>query len=153
MDHSYRNRALPHRGGDSVDRSAPNVTDGEDSPPAGFEQQRSRIIARSLIGDACTGGNGQDVSAVIERDLPTQPAGVRLGPDEDEQRPDRRERASPTGAGSAAPPSATSGRAPPSGKLLTNRISNASTNMTPRVANSPLNGAKRITGSRRTYES
>src|SRR5262245_10588918 len=73
-------RAFTDRSGDALDRTRAYVADGEDSAPAGFQK---------LAGGIVEFGAGEHEAFTIERDAGvTQPVGVGVGTDEEEEMAD-----------------------------------------------------------------
>src|SRR5919107_3450141 len=90
MDQPHSHGALPHRGGDSLDRATARVASGEYARQARLQGIRAPLntfpddsIERGVIQRLPR----QDKAALVEVDGPSQPAGVGLGTDEDEECP------------------------------------------------------------------
>src|SRR3954453_534946 len=75
--------ALADRGGDALDRGGADVAAGEDARDARLEQMRvplERPATRRAQVRA-----GEDEALLVQRDVLREPAGLRVGADEDEQ--------------------------------------------------------------------
>src|SRR5690606_26262952 len=78
-------RSLAHGRGDSLDRAAPRVADGEDAGNTGLVHQRfasTRPLRRLTERDV---GSGDEVAPSIALDVRWQPSGPWLSADQDEQ--------------------------------------------------------------------
>ena len=73
-------RALTHRGGDSLDGALPHVPDGEDAGQARLERKRRRVMRR--VGEVAA---RRHESPLVTLDGGRKPVGVWACPDEDEQ--------------------------------------------------------------------
>jgi len=86
MNEADRHGALSDRGRAAFDRSAPNISRGEDTRQTRLEEQRRpplcapEITAHSIErhGRTC-----QDKTLLVKLHTATQPFGVRIGPDEE----------------------------------------------------------------------
>ena len=85
-DQPYCHGALADRGRGTLDRAAADVADGEDSRPAGLEEQRSRGFA--VESGRRNVGAGEQEPVAVFGELASQPAGPGFGADKDEQPPD-----------------------------------------------------------------
>src|SRR6185312_13907633 len=82
-DQPYCHGALADRGRGTLDRAAADVADGEDSRPAGLEEQRSRGLA--VESGRRNVGAGEQEPVAVFGELASQPAGPGFGADKDEQ--------------------------------------------------------------------
>lgn len=85
----HRDRAVGHGRDHPLDRVAAHVPRGEDAGQRGLEQERPAAqpppAGRFEVG-AAERRAGADEAATVEGDAVGEPAGARLGADEDEQR-------------------------------------------------------------------
>src|SRR5207248_7997882 len=75
-------RPLAHGGRDALDRAAADVALGEDTGDARLEERRApavRVVGRVDVG------SGQYEPLLVARHDAVEPAGVRLGPDQNEE--------------------------------------------------------------------
>src|SRR5258708_26860774 len=89
MNETDRHRALADRGRAAFDRSAPNISRGEDARQTRLEEQRRPPLCAPEIAAHRIERHGrtrQDETLLVKLHAATQPFGVRIGPDEEKQR-------------------------------------------------------------------
>ena len=89
MNEAHRHGALPDRRRAAFDRSAPNISRGEDARQTRLEEKRRPPLCAPEIAAHRIKRHGrtrQDETLLVKLHAATQPFGVRIGPDEEEQR-------------------------------------------------------------------
>src|SRR5437762_13255419 len=89
MNEADRHGALAYRRCAAFDRSAPNVSRGEHARKAGLQEKRRPALCAPEVAAhriERNGGAGHDETLLVKLHAATQPLGVGIGPDEEEQR-------------------------------------------------------------------
>ena len=85
MNETDRHGALADRGRAAFDRSAPNISRGEDARETRLEEQRPSALCPPEIAARRIERHGrtrQGETLLVKLHAATQPFGVRIGPDE-----------------------------------------------------------------------
>jgi len=85
VDQSHGHRTFADGRRDPFDRAAAHVAGREDAGQARLEQRQPKAVAIAVPRRAGGTGLGEDETVIVERDLVTEPAGMGLRADEDEQ--------------------------------------------------------------------
>src|SRR5262249_54938406 len=83
MDKGDRHAALPHRRGNTFDRTQAHIAAGEHTGHGRLEQVRIAVVRPAAALECIV--TGEDIAARIPGDWRWNPPGVRVGSDEDEQ--------------------------------------------------------------------
>src|SRR5258706_503971 len=89
MNEADRHGALADRRRAALDRSAPNISSGEDTRQTRLEEKRRPpLCAPELAAHRIErhGRTSHDETLLVKLHAPAQPFGVRIGPDEEKQR-------------------------------------------------------------------